>query len=180
MSICFTLVMLFVQAHGRSLLPLRCTEMEGGFLGKTLLTFVYNRGGSMADPPALPLHKLSPHDVVAIRPAASAATGDAALLADTIAQGIIFRVFDTKVVVAVEDVEGGSSLDVPLRLDKLANKVLPICIFLYICPLCIRLAGSFLHPLAACLACKCIAVRLGSFGHVHGPHCAVVGSRHLW
>jgi hypothetical protein len=109
-----------VQARGRSLLPLRCTEVEGGFLGKTLLTLIYNRGGSIDDPPLLPTHKLGPHDIVAI----SSASGQQSVAKEAIAQGVVYRVQDTKLVIAVDELDDSASLDVPLRLDKLANKVL--------------------------------------------------------
>ena len=96
--------------------------MEGGFLGKTLLTLVYNRGGSAADPPPLPNHKLTPHDIVAVRPASASAAANGAA-SEAVAQGVVYRVRDSEIVVAVEDVDDAGALDVPLRLDKLANKV---------------------------------------------------------
>ena len=112
-----------LQAHGRSLLPLRCDELAGGFLGKTLVHLVYNRGGGTAEPPPLPTHKLSPHDIVALRPVSAAAAGGGGGLADAVAQGVVYRVTETRVVVAVDEVEDAGALEVPLRLDKLANKV---------------------------------------------------------
>jgi ATP-dependent RNA/DNA helicase IGHMBP2 len=114
-----------VQASGRSLLPMRCTDVEGGFLGKTLLTLIYNRGGSPAEPPPLPTHKLSPHDIVAISSASGTASSQKLAEEHAIAQGVVYRVHDTKLLIAVDDVDDSATLDVPLRLDKLANKVLP-------------------------------------------------------
>lgn len=111
------------QASGRSLLPLRCTDMESGFLGKTLLTLIYNRGGSVAEPPPLPTHKLSPHDVVAVRPVAAVRQSGAEGDKERPAQGVVYRVHDTRLVIALDDVDDAAAFDVPLRLDKLANKV---------------------------------------------------------
>jgi hypothetical protein len=102
-------------------MPLRCTDMDGGFLGNTLITLVYNRGAGGSEPPPLPTHKLSPNDIVAIKPVAgAAANGEAG--SSVIAQGVVYRVSDTRLVVAVEDLGDTEALDVPLRLDKLANK----------------------------------------------------------
>lgn len=129
-----------LQAAGRSLLGLRCDDATTGFLGKTLLTFVRNKGpaGASSGEPGqeslrsatnpLPAHKFSPHDVVAVRPnaaqkggaGAGAEGGDA-----EVAQGVVYRVYDDKIVVAVDELAESASLDVPLRLDKLANKVHP-------------------------------------------------------
>lgn len=113
-----------VQAAGRSLMPLRCTSVEGGFLGKTLLTLVYGRGGPATDPPPLPTHKLSPHDIVAVRPVSTSGAPKGKDAASAVAaQGVVYKVGDTQIVVAADEVAEGADLDVPLRLDKLANKV---------------------------------------------------------
>ncbi len=98
------------QARGRALLNLRLRDAEGGLLGRTLLSLVSNKvaicayavikgrhtqvgqvsdvlvmqgGGSVSVP--LPAHKVSPHDVVELRPS----KGDASLPA--VANGIVHR-----------------------------------------------------------------------------------------
>ena len=123
-----------VQATGRALLPLRCVDMEGGFLGKTLITLVYGRGGSTAEPPPLPTHRLAPHDIVALRPVATSGCkgeqqggqgGANGGVGDATVQGVVYRVSDTQLIVAADEVDDGAALDVQLRLDKLANKVCP-------------------------------------------------------
>eukprot|EP00899_Mesostigma_viride_P028330 jgi/Mesvir1/8682/Mv26108-RA.1 len=100
------------QKRGRALLNLKCTDLQTGLLGKTLLTLEPNRGD------LLPAHKLTPHDVVSVRPNRSLDTSPAAVLA----QGVVYRLKESLVVVAVDDIPE-SGLDVPLRLDKLANDV---------------------------------------------------------
>lgn len=105
-------------------MPLRCTAVEGGFLGKTLLTLVYGRGGPANDPPPMPTHKLSPHDIVALRLASSGgAAQDASGAAAVITQGVVYKVGDTQLVVAADDLDDAAELEAALRLDKLANKV---------------------------------------------------------
>lgn len=111
-----------------------------GFLGKTLLTLVRNKGpvstaaasdgkqgGSKGGPSnPLPAHKFSPHDVVAVRPNATLKGGSGGASEGgegDLAQGVVYRVYEDKIVVAVEDLADSATLDVPLRLDKLANKV---------------------------------------------------------
>lgn len=102
------------QGKGRVLLNLRLDDAEGGLLGRTLLTLVRNKGAPGED--ALPPHKFSPHDIVRVR-AAKGEPGSPAL-----AQGIVYRVKESSIIIAVDDVpEDG--LDVPLKLEKLANKV---------------------------------------------------------
>lgn len=66
------------QARGRALLNLRVADMEGGLMGRTLVTLVLNKGytgggaGSAAD---LPPHKFGGHDVVALRAAKGSSEG---------------------------------------------------------------------------------------------------------
>lgn len=102
---------------------MRCEEASSGFLGKSLLTFVLNKGVPGAAPVPLPAHKFSPHDVIAVRPNATGSGGTDA--ASSIAQGVAYRVHEDKIIVAVDDLDDSAALDVPLRLDKLANKVCP-------------------------------------------------------
>jgi len=72
------------QARGTTLLSLRCEDIEGGLLGRSLLSLVSNKGyvgqggggkGCAPQAPLLPPHKFSPHDVVALRPSKGAADG---------------------------------------------------------------------------------------------------------
>jgi hypothetical protein len=106
------------QARGRALLNMRLTDAEGGLLGRTLLTLVANKGfgGPVATP--LPPHKLSPHDVVALRPNSQPQGAGGPPLCS----GLVYRVKETAIVVAVDDMpEDG--LEQPLRVEKLANEV---------------------------------------------------------
>ncbi|GIL45595.1 hypothetical protein Vafri_2803 [Volvox africanus] len=105
------------QSRGRALLNLRLDDVEGGLLGRTLLTLVSNKGygagGALAD---LPPHKFGPHDVVALRPSRGPVDGP------PVVSGVIYRIRETSIVIAVDEApEDG--LDQPLRLDKLANEV---------------------------------------------------------
>lgn len=107
------------QAKGRCLPNVRCTETEGGLLGKTLLTLVANKGNPNGDLP-LPDHKFSTHDIVALRPSSGGAESP------VIVQGVIYRVTDASLVVAVDELpDDDAPLDAPLRIDKLANTVRP-------------------------------------------------------
>lgn len=106
------------QARGRALLNLRLSEAEGGLLGRTLLTLVPNKGFGSGPPAPLPQHKLSPHDVVALRPNSQPPGAGGAPLCG----GLVYRVRESAIVVAVDEVpEDG--LEQPLRLEKLANEV---------------------------------------------------------
>ncbi|KAL6763961.1 P-loop containing nucleoside triphosphate hydrolase protein [Haematococcus lacustris] len=109
------------QARGRALLNLRVAEVEGGLLGRTLLTLVSNKGwcggaGAGAPPPDLPPHRFGGHDVVALRPNKGTSEGP------PLCTGVIYRVKDSSVVVAVEEAPE-EGLDQPLRLEQLANEV---------------------------------------------------------
>ena len=122
------------QARGSSLFFLRVEDIEGGLLGRSLITLVCNKGeknsGAASDGeskpknssrshPLLSAHKFSPHDVVALRPSKGPPDSPC------IVQGVIYRIKDSAIIVAVDDLpyEGHEGLDVPLRLDKLANEV---------------------------------------------------------
>ncbi|KAL4856486.1 DNA-binding protein SMUBP-2 [Chlorella vulgaris] len=96
-------------ARGRALLNLRLTDAEGGLLGRTLLTL---GGGSQPLPP----HKLSPHDIVRLRPSKGDGAGPA------LAEGVVYRVKDAAITLAVDEVPE-EGLDVPLRIEKMANEV---------------------------------------------------------
>lgn len=104
------------QARGRALLNLKLRDAEGGLLGRTLLTFMLNKGSgdSMSHP--LPPHKFSPHDVVDIRANKADSNGPA------LVGGLVYRVKEDCITVAVEEAPD-EGLDQPLRLEKLANEV---------------------------------------------------------
>eukprot|EP00198_Chlamydomonas_reinhardtii_P001007 XP_001690342.1 predicted protein [Chlamydomonas reinhardtii] len=105
------------QARGRTLLNLRVDDMEGGLLGRTLLTLVSNKGYGAGGPAAeLPPHKFGPHDVVALRPSRGPADGPA------VVSGVIYRIRENSITVAVDEAPE-EGLDQPLRLEKLANEV---------------------------------------------------------
>ncbi|GLC34608.1 hypothetical protein PLESTM_000216800 [Pleodorina starrii] len=105
------------QARGRALLNLRVDDVEGGLLGRTLLTLISNKGyGAGGAAPELPPHKFGPHDVVALRPSRGPADGA------PLVSGVIYRVRETAIIFAVDEAPE-EGLDQPLRLDKLANEV---------------------------------------------------------
>jgi hypothetical protein len=126
-------------ARGSALLGLRLADAEGGLLGRTLLTLVANKGFAQGAPvsaaPPLPPHKFGPHDLVAIKPnkqggggggassgdAAAASGGAGAGAGGALATGLVYRIRDNAIVVAVDDAPD-EGLDVPLRLEKLANE----------------------------------------------------------
>lgn len=93
---------------------LRLDGAEGGLLGRTLLVLVRNKVGSLGDN-LLPPHKLSPHDIVQLRPAKGGSE------VPVLAKGVVYRTTDTSIIVAVDEYEEG--MDVPLKLEKLANEV---------------------------------------------------------
>jgi hypothetical protein len=77
-----------------------------------------NKGFGGPAPVPLPPHKLSPHDVVALRPNSQPQGAGGPPLCS----GLVYRVKETAIVVAVDDMpEDG--LEQPLRLEKLANEV---------------------------------------------------------
>jgi hypothetical protein len=98
------------QKRGKALLNLKCTDAQSGLLGKTLLVLEPNRGD------LFPPHKFTPHDVVALKLNKADGTSPA------LGQGVVYRVKDSAITVAFEDVpEDG--LDSPLRIEKLTNEV---------------------------------------------------------
>lgn len=101
------------MAAGRALLGLRCTDVTGGLLGKSVLKLENAKGGGGGP---LPAHKMTPHDIVALRPNKGASEGA------PLGTGVVYRVTETYVKVAMDEPpEGG--LDGTLRLEKLANEV---------------------------------------------------------
>eukprot|EP00250_Pteridium_aquilinum_P010576 c19487_g1_i1 orf=90-2078(+) len=98
------------EKRGSALLNLKCADVQTGLLGKTLLELQSNKGE------LLPPHKLTSHDVVILKP------NKAESSSSPLGQGIVYRVKDTSIIVAVDDVpEDG--LNSPLRLEKVANEV---------------------------------------------------------
>ena len=75
----------FVQSNGNTLFNLKCSDVEGGLLGRHLLTFVKNVAISKKEAaPDLPAHKFTPHDIVEIRPSKGG-------LGPSWASGLIYR-----------------------------------------------------------------------------------------
>ena len=105
------------EARGRALYNLRLENAEGGLLGRTLLTLVRNKKGSMGED-ILPDHKLSPHDIVRICPAKNEGDGSKSICSE----GVVYRVKESSITIAVEEMPD-EGLDVPLKLEKLANEV---------------------------------------------------------
>eukprot|EP00191_Tetraselmis_sp_GSL018_P008500 CAMPEP_0177616496 /NCGR_PEP_ID=MMETSP0419_2-20121207/24197_1 /TAXON_ID=582737 /ORGANISM="Tetraselmis sp., Strain GSL018" /LENGTH=490 /DNA_ID=CAMNT_0019114579 /DNA_START=53 /DNA_END=1522 /DNA_ORIENTATION=+ len=103
-------------ASGRTLLNLKCQDVETGLLGRSILTLVPNWGPREGRSEALPPHKFGPHDVVALRPNKGDSTAEA------LAEGLVYRVKDAAILVAVDEAPE-EGLDRPLRLEKLANEV---------------------------------------------------------
>ena len=64
----------------------------------------------------LPPHKLSPHDLVEVRPSKGPSEGA------PLASGVVYRVRDDVIVVALDE-SPDADLDQPMRLHKLANEV---------------------------------------------------------
>lgn len=119
------------QAKGLALLNLRLRDAEGGLLGRTLLTLVNNKG---AGTNPLPPHKITPHDLVRIRPNkadSSSVSGGGGGGGDSgnnkpsssiLASGIVFRIKEDSITVAVDEMPD-TGLDVPLKIEKMANEV---------------------------------------------------------
>ncbi|KAL2651637.1 hypothetical protein R1flu_019765 [Riccia fluitans] len=98
------------EKKGLTLLNLKCSDVQTGLFGKTLLELKPNRGE------LLPPHKMTPHDVVMLKLNKSDSGSP------PLGQGVVYRVKDGSIAIAVDDVpEDG--LNSPLRLEKLANEV---------------------------------------------------------
>jgi hypothetical protein len=121
------------QAKGLALLNLRLRDAEGGLLGRTLLTFVNNKGGGTTP---LPPHKITPHDLVRIRPnkadSSSVSGGGGGggeqyssnnkSSSSVLASGIVYRIKEYSIIVAVDEMPD-TGLEVPLKIEKMANEV---------------------------------------------------------
>ncbi|XP_039115419.1 DNA-binding protein SMUBP-2 isoform X1 [Dioscorea cayenensis subsp. rotundata] len=98
------------QKKGSAILNLKCVDVQTGLMGKSLIEFQSTKGD------VLPAHKFGTHDVVVLKPN-KADPGSAAL-----GQGVVYRLKDSSIVVAFDDIpEDG--LNIPLRLEKVANEV---------------------------------------------------------
>ena len=102
------------QRRGRALLGLRCVDLRGGLLGKTVVTLELASRKTSQTPP-LPPHKLSPHDVVCVRPGKGDCSGE------PLCEGVVYRVRDTAVEIAVDDLPE-RSLEGNLKVERLANE----------------------------------------------------------
>ena len=117
------------QKKGRALLGLKCVDVRGGFYGKTIVTLelasrgsvnvsqsgaLTNGGGKNSGAPPLPPHKLTPHDIVAIKANKGEPGGD------PLCAGVVYRVRDAQIEIAID--EAPEALDGTLRLERLANE----------------------------------------------------------
>jgi hypothetical protein len=117
------------QKKGRALLGLKCVDVRGGFYGKTIVTLELasrgsvnvsqsgmstNGGGKNSGAPPLPPHKLTPHDIVAIKANKGEPGGD------PLCAGVVYRVRDAQIEIAID--EAPEALDGTLRLERLANE----------------------------------------------------------
>mmetsp|Transcript_9656 Transcript_9656/g.35382 ORF Transcript_9656/g.35382 Transcript_9656/m.35382 type:complete len:730 (+) Transcript_9656:147-2336(+) len=98
------------QKRGIALNNLKCDDLQGGLLGKTLVQLVSAKVGD-----TLPAHKMTPHDVVEIRK--QKGTGVC------LAEAVVTRVQEKSITVAVEELPEESFTEGNLRLVKLANTV---------------------------------------------------------
>jgi len=114
-----------LEEKGVALSSLTVTEKKEGLGGRTLLTLTREKwlGGEKGkgDEPLLPAHKFSSGDIVCMRSSAASANNPTQMTADD-HRGLIYRVTDTRVVVAVES-EASEELEGKVRLFKLANDV---------------------------------------------------------
>uniref|UniRef100_A0A7N0VDF1 DNA helicase n=1 Tax=Kalanchoe fedtschenkoi TaxID=63787 RepID=A0A7N0VDF1_KALFE len=96
--------------RGSVLLNLKCVDAQTGLMGKTLLEFQSTKGD------VLPAHKFGTHDVVVLKP------NKADISSPAIGQGVVYRLKDTVIVVAFDDIPE-EGLNSPLRLEKVANEI---------------------------------------------------------
>ncbi|KAF8396134.1 hypothetical protein HHK36_017747 [Tetracentron sinense] len=98
------------QKRGSTILNLKCVDAQTGLMGKTLLEFQSTKGD------VLPAHKFGTHDVVVLKP------NKADLGSPPLGQGVVYRLKDSSITVAFDDIPE-EGLNIPLRLEKLANEV---------------------------------------------------------
>uniref|UniRef100_A0A7C9ADE8 DNA helicase n=2 Tax=Opuntia streptacantha TaxID=393608 RepID=A0A7C9ADE8_OPUST len=98
------------QKKGSTILNLKCVDVQTGLMGKSLLEFQSTKGD------VLPPHKFGPHDVVVLKP------NKADIGSPSLGQGVVYRLKDTSITVAFDDIPE-EGLNIPLRLEKVANEV---------------------------------------------------------
>ncbi|XP_073317923.1 uncharacterized protein [Primulina huaijiensis] len=98
------------QKKGSTILNLKCVDAQTGLMGKSLLEFHSNKGD------VLPPHKFGNHDVVVLKP------NKADLGSPPLGQGVVYRIKDSSITVAFDDIPE-EGLNIPLRLEKVANEV---------------------------------------------------------
>ncbi|XP_073067095.1 uncharacterized protein [Primulina eburnea] len=98
------------QKKGSTILNLKCVDAQTGLMGKSLMEFHSNKGD------VLPPHKFGNHDVVVLKP------NKADLGSPPLGQGVVYRIKDSSITVAFDDIPE-EGLNIPLRLEKVANEV---------------------------------------------------------
>ncbi|XP_075490394.1 uncharacterized protein LOC142528969 isoform X1 [Primulina tabacum] len=98
------------QKKGSTILNLKCVDAQTGLMGKSLLEFHSNKGD------VLPPHKFGNHDVVVLKP------NKADLGSPPLGQGVVYRIKDSSITVAFDEIPE-EGLNIPLRLEKVANEV---------------------------------------------------------
>jgi superfamily I DNA and/or RNA helicase len=101
-------------SKGFVLLNLRVQDMDGGLLGKTLLTLSRNKGNENDDNP-LPPHKFSQHDIVHIQPNKSEKGRQFRV------EGVVYRLSDSTITISIDDFPDDDLIYVPLKVEKIAN-----------------------------------------------------------
>ncbi len=116
--------------RGVVLLHMRIQDIEGGLLGKTLVTLQRNKGGTTV----LPAHSLSQHDIVRVRP--MKAKQEAAGVGVEGVEGVVYRLLEDSITIAVDSMgegagegteEEGPAVDElvgqSVKVEKVANYV---------------------------------------------------------
>ncbi|CAM6098544.1 unnamed protein product [Calypogeia fissa] len=96
------------EKKGVSLLNLKCSDVQTGLFGKSLLELKPNKGD------LLPPHKMTLHDVVVLKMNKGGGS--------SLGQGIVYRVKEGSITIAMEDVPD-EGLNTPIRIEKLVNEV---------------------------------------------------------
>ena len=100
--------------RGRVLKGLYITNVEGGLLGHSMVELSKREESASS---ALPAHKFHANDVVVVKPSKGDAGSDAVL------QGVVYRVRETSITLACENVGDDQDLSQCVRIEKLANEV---------------------------------------------------------
>lgn len=101
-------------SKGFVLLNLRVQDMDGGLLGKTLLTLSRNKGNENDDN-SLPPHKFSQHDIVNIKPNRNEKGQQFHV------EGVVYRLSDSAITISIDDFPDDDLICVPLKVEKVAN-----------------------------------------------------------